>query len=98
MSRLDSKHHIGQLRKNWGIITLILAVVFGTGGIWALFGEDFVEQEQFQQHIESETKLMDERFDAQNKLIDQKLENTNQKIDHLDLHVEEIKEYIMNNR
>ncbi len=91
---LNGRHHVVQLKKNWVIVTFILTVVFGAGGVWALFGEDFVEQEQFQQHIASENKLMDDKFTAQKELIDEKFKNTDQKIEHLDEHLEEIKELI----
>jgi len=88
------KHHLSQIRKNWGIILLMLTVVFGAGVVWAFTGRDFVEKKTFDVHIKAEEKFIDEKFKAQEKWIEQKFENTDQKIEHVDKHLEEIKELL----
>lgn len=97
---IDHKHHMGQIRKNWGIITMMLATVFGAGVVWSFTERDFVETQTFSTHVEAERKAlevhkdtekreMDQRFESQNKLIDQKFKNTNDQIKHMDEHIED---------
>ena len=91
---IDHKHHVGQLKKNWGVVTSIFMVVFGAGMVWAYTQRDFVEVQTFEVHVEAEERYIEEKFDAQEKLIEQKFENTDQKIEHLDEHLEDIKELL----
>lgn len=91
---LDHKHHVGQLKKNWGVVTFIIMVVFGAGMVWAYTQREFVEKETFDVHVTAEKEMMDQKFQAQKELIDQKFKNTDQKIDHVDKHLEEIKELL----
>ena len=91
---MSYRHHLGQLRKNWGMVLLILTVVFSAGVVWAFAGRDFVEQETFDVHVTAEEKFIEDKFDAQEKLIDQKFKNTDQKIEHLDEHLEDIKKLL----
>lgn len=91
---MNGKYHLGQIRKNWGIITLILTVVFGAGVVWAVVGADFVETATFELHVTSEEKFIKEKFESQEKLIELKFKNTDQKIEDLDEHLEDIKELL----
>lgn len=87
-------HHLVQIKKNWGIITLILTIVFGAGVVWAFTERDFVEVETFELHVKSEEKYIDGKFEAQEKLIDEKFKFTDRQIQHLDEHLEDIKELL----
>jgi hypothetical protein len=91
---MSYQHHLLQLKKNWGVFTLLLLVVFSAGVVWAFTERDFVEMETFEVHVQAEEKYIEEKFDAQEKLIQQKFENTDQKIEHLDEHLEEIKDLL----
>lgn len=91
---MDHKHHVGQIRKNWGVITLLLLIVFSAGVVWAFTERDFVEMETFEVHVEAEQKYIEEKFDSQEKLIEQKFKNTDAQIEHLDEHLEDIKELL----
>ncbi len=90
----DHQHHVGQIRKNWGVITLLLLVVFSAGVVWAFTERDFVEMETFDVHVEAEQKYIEEKFDSQEKLINQKFETQSKEIEHLDEHLEDIKELL----
>ena len=91
---LGPKHHLGQLKKNWGVVTLSITIIFGAGVVWAFTERDFVETATFELHVTAEEKYIEEKFEAQEKLIEQKFENTDQKIEHLDEHLEDIKELL----
>lgn len=91
---MNGKHHLSQVRKNWVIVVFILTVTFGAGGIYTVTRADFVKVETFELHVTAEGKFIEEKFKAQEKLIDQKFKNTDQKIEHLDEHLEEIKELL----
>jgi len=88
------EHHLGQLKKNWGVVTLLLLVVFSAGVVWAFTERDFVEKATFDVHVTAEEKFIEEKFEAQEKWIDQKFENTDTQIQHLDDHLEDIKELL----
>jgi len=88
------KHHLGQLRKNWGILSMLIIVIFSAGVVWAWTERDFVEKDTFDLHVTTEQKHIDEKFDAQEKLINQKFDATNKEIEHLDEHLEDIKELL----
>lgn len=88
------KHHLVQLKKNWGIVMLLLTVVFGAGVVWAFTERDFVEKDTFDLHVTSEEKFIEEKFKAQKELIDLKFKNTDEKIEDLDDHLEDIKELL----
>ncbi len=88
------EHHLGQLKKNWGIVMLLLSIVFSAGVVWAFTERDFVEVQTFEVHVEAEKEMMEQKFKAQKELIDQKFKNTDQKIDHLDQHLEDIKDLL----
>ncbi len=91
---IDHKYHLSQLRKNWGMVLLILMVVFSAGVVWSFTERDFVEKKTFDVHVTAEEKFIEEKFKAQEKWIDQKFENTDQKIEHVDKHLEDIKEIL----
>ena len=61
---IDHKHHVGQLKKNWGVVTSIFMVVFGAGMVWAYTQRDFVEVQTFEVHVEAEERYIEEKFDA----------------------------------
>ena len=84
---IDHKHHVGQLKKNWGVVTFIVMIIFGAGMVWAYTQREFVEKATFDVHVTAEEKFIKEKFEAQEKWIDQKFENTDQKIDHVDQHL-----------
>jgi len=88
------KHHLVQLKKNWGIFTLLLLVVFSAGVVWAFTERDFVEKDTFDLHVTTEKQHIDEKFESQEKLINQKFETQNKEIEHLDEHLEDIKELL----
>ena len=91
---MSYQHHLLQLKKNWGIFTFLLFVVFSAGVVWAFTERDFVEKDTFDLHVTTEGKFIEEKFKAQEKLIDQKFKNTDQKIEGLDEHLEDIKELL----
>ena len=91
---MDHKHHVGQLKKNWGVVTFVITIVFGAGMVWAYTQRDFVEQETFDVHVKAEEKYIDGKFEAQEKLINMKFDATNKEIEHLDEHLEDIKELL----
>jgi len=91
---VTAAHHLGQIKKNWGIITLILTIVFGAGVVWAFTERDFVEVKTFELHVKTEEKFIEEKFEAQEKLIDEKFKFTDKQIQHLDEHLEDIKELL----
>ena len=88
------EHHLGQLKKNWGIVMLLLTVVFSAGVVWAFTERDFVEKDTFDLHVTTEKEHIDEKFKAQKELLDLKFENTDKQIQHLDEHLEDIKELL----
>ena len=100
---MNGRHHLNQLRKNWGIITMILTVVFGAGVLWSFTERDFVEAQTFATHVDAEKEAltvhketdkreMDQRFEAQMTLIDTKFENTDSNIEDLKGEVGETQE------
>jgi len=87
------EHHLGQLKKNWGILVMLLiTVIFSAGVVWAFTERDFVEKDTFDVHVTAEEKFIEEKFEAQEKLIDQKFKNTDQQIEHVNGHLEEQKQ------
>lgn len=86
--------HLVQLKKNWGVFTLLLLVVFSAGVVWAFTERDFVEKATFDLHVTAEEKFIESKFKAQEKLLDQKFKNTDEKIEDLDEHLEDIKELL----
>jgi len=89
---IDHKHHVSQIRKNWGIITLILSVVFGAGVVWAFTQKDFVEQKTFDVHVTAEKEMIDQKFKAHKEHTDLKFKHTDEQIEHVNEHLEEQKE------
>ena len=102
---MSYQHHLLQLKKNWGVFTLLLLVVFSAGVVWAFTERDFVETKTFDVHVQAEEKYIEDKFEtqekyiedkfeAQEKYVDQKFKNTDQQIQHLDEHLEDIKELL----
>ncbi len=98
---MSYKHHVGQLKKNWGILVMLLiSVIFSAGVVWAFTEREFVEVQTFDVHVKAEEKYVDDKFKAQDKyvedkflaqdkLIEQKFENQKTQIEHLDEHIEQ---------
>ncbi len=85
---MTAAHHLGQLKKNWGVFTLLLLVVFSAGVVWAFTERDFVEVQTFDVHVAAEEKYVDEKFKAQEKFIEEKFENMDEDIGDLDKDIE----------
>jgi len=86
------EHHFGQLKKNWGIVMLLLTIVFSAGVVWAFTERDFVEVQTFEVHVAAEKELMDQKFKAQKEHTDLKFKHTDESIDHVNEHLEEQKQ------
>lgn len=86
------KHHLVQLKKNWGIVMLLLTIVFSAGVVWAFTERDFVEQKTFDVHVTAEKELMEQKFKAQKEHTDLKFKHTDESIAHVNDHLEEQKQ------
>ncbi len=100
---IRSHHHIGQIHRNWGMIVLILSIVFGAGIVWSFTQRSFLEKETFDVHIEAESvrfenqnKLINEKFNSQSALIEEKFKSTDMKIGHISDHLEKIEDILIN--
>ena len=85
------EHHLGQLKKNWSIVLLLLSIVFSAGVVWAFTERDFVEVQTFDVHVTAEKELMDQKFKAQKEHTDLKFKQTDEQIEHVKEHLEEQK-------
>lgn len=85
---MSYQHHVSQLRKNWGVFTLMLTVVFGAGVVWAYTERDFVEVQTFEVHVAAESEALKTGLASQKELIEEKFENMEKDVADLDEDIE----------
>lgn len=81
---MSYKHHLAQLRKNWGIVTLLLMVVFSAGVVWSYTEREFVEKQTFEVHVAAESEALKTGLASQKELIEEKFENMKDDVANLD--------------
>ncbi len=81
---LDHKHHVGQLKKNWGVVTFIVMIIFGAGMVWAFTERDFVEVKTFDVHVAAESEALKTGLASQKELIEEKFDNMKDDVADLD--------------
>ncbi len=81
---MSYQHHLVQLKKNWGIFTLLLLVVFSAGVVWAFTERDFVETKTFEVHVAAESEALKTGLASQKELIEEKFDNMKDDVADLD--------------
>ena len=89
---ISPKHHFEQFKKNWGIISFIILVVFGAGVVWAFTERDFVEVKTFDVHVAAESEALKTGLAAQKDLIEEKFKNMKEDVADLDEDIQKTQE------